>query len=122
MLRINRALNGTLALLSKISIPISLSSHSAYGWHGVATFTVTLHDENGKQLDSQTKSVDVRKSSQTQSFDVIFTSLDYQVTGGFIVKIQTSTSDRNASTVTPGISTSSVTVGNIQLSYVQLSI
>ena len=120
MLRINRALNGTLALLSKISIPISLSSHSA--WHGVAAFTVTLHDENGKQLDSQTKSVDVRKSSQTQSFDVIFTSLDYRVVGGFIVKIQTSTSDRNASTVTPGISTSSVTVGNIQLSYVQLSI
>lgn len=120
MLRINRALNGTLALLSKISIPISLSSRSA--GHGVATFTVTLHDGNGKQLDSQTKSVDVRGSSQSQSFDVVFTSLDYQVTNGFIVKIQTSTSDRNASTATPGISTSSVTVGNIQLSYVQLSI
>ena len=66
-MKIDRDLNGTLALLSKISIPISLSSHSA--GHGVATFTVTLHDGNGKQLDSQTKSVDVRGSNQSQSFD-----------------------------------------------------
>ena len=120
LLKIDRDLNGTLALLSKISIPISLSSHSA--GHGVATFTVTLHDGNGKQLDSQTKSVDVRGSNQSQSFDIIFTSLDYKVSDGFIVKIQTSTSDRNASTATPGISSSKVTVGNIQLSYVQLNI
>ena len=48
--------------------------------------------------------------------------LDYKVSDGFIVKIQTSTSDRNASTATPGISSSKVTVGNIQLSYVQLNI